>query len=208
VTGAATRVTATKARLAGTTVPGFKPDSVHFEYGKTTRYGKSTKAVAAGSGNAAVPVSGQLRKLTPGTTYHYRLVGVGPDRTTPGADRTFKTKPALILKSQKVKVKGGVATLKGSCPRSAPATCKGSVALAFPFSNSALAATAKKHKPKTVAKGKFKVKPGKKGKFKVRLTKTGRKLFSKHAKLVTLGTATTKFAAAKRKTAAKVTLKR
>ena len=61
----------------------------YFEYGTTSSYGSVTADQFSTGGST--PVSAALSGLTPDTTYHYRLVGVNPDGTSTGADRTFIT---------------------------------------------------------------------------------------------------------------------
>jgi CSLREA domain-containing protein len=59
-----------------------------FEYGTSSSYGSVTPdRFASSAGDVAATLTG----LAPETTYHYRLVGVGPDGTSMGADRTFTT---------------------------------------------------------------------------------------------------------------------
>ncbi len=69
----------------------------YFEYGPTVAYGSSTPVMSAGGAEGAVSVPAQLEGLTPGTTYHFRVVVVGEDGTTRGADDTFTTLPTGIL---------------------------------------------------------------------------------------------------------------
>ena len=59
------------------------------EYGTTSAYGASTAAVDAGEGREAVRL--QLTGLTPGTTYHARVVATNEFGTSHGADLTFTT---------------------------------------------------------------------------------------------------------------------
>ncbi|MBX5442905.1 MAG: PKD domain-containing protein, partial [Solirubrobacteraceae bacterium] len=89
-TGAATDVAATTARLHGRVAAGAAPADWWFEIGPTTAYGSRTPArveVAGGSQHVAADVGG----LTPGTTYHYRLVARGPGGEVAGEDRTLTT---------------------------------------------------------------------------------------------------------------------
>src|SRR5207244_3042904 len=51
----------------------------------------STPAVSAGDGGADLGVSAALTKLTPHTSYHYRLVGSNALGGAVGADATFTT---------------------------------------------------------------------------------------------------------------------
>jgi phosphodiesterase/alkaline phosphatase D-like protein len=66
----------------------------HFEYGPTDAYGSSTPAAAAGAGHVDVPARADLKDLTPGTTYHYRLVATSDAGTSNGEDRQFQTPSA------------------------------------------------------------------------------------------------------------------
>ena len=64
-----------------------------FEYGPSTAYGTSVPVPDgdAGSGTADVAVNAPIEGLSPGTTYHYRVVAVNSLGTVDGADRVFKT---------------------------------------------------------------------------------------------------------------------
>jgi hypothetical protein len=96
-TAAVSAVTRSGAALAGTADPRGSATSAHFEYGPTAAYGSETEATDVGAGRASVDVSASLAGLTPGTTYHYRLVATNAAGTTNGADRTFTTtKPPVV----------------------------------------------------------------------------------------------------------------
>lgn len=76
-----------------------------FEYGPTTAYGSSTPHADAGSGGSGQVVSRRIVGLTPGTTYHFRVVaknGAGP---TDGLDTRLTTP-----------VPGAGEPAAGSCP--------------------------------------------------------------------------------------------
>ncbi len=94
VTGAATSVGATTAVVTGKVDPGGEATSWYVEYGPTTTYGSRTDARSAGNGTAQVDVSEQLRGLTTGVTYHYRLVATNASGTGRGADQTLTTRAA------------------------------------------------------------------------------------------------------------------
>jgi hypothetical protein len=107
-TGAATGATATGSfNLRG------PAGSAYFQYGITTAYGRSTKAVASGSGFGDRSLKAVLSGLPAGATAHYRLVATTPDGTAFGADRTLtapkdKTAPRLSsLKLSRKKFKVG-----------------------------------------------------------------------------------------------------
>ncbi len=92
-TGSASSVTQTGAALAGTVDPnGPAVTSCRFEYGTSASYGSSVACASApSSGTSAVPVSGSLSGLQPGTEYHFRLVATTAGGTVVGSDATFTT---------------------------------------------------------------------------------------------------------------------
>jgi hypothetical protein len=92
VTGSATGITSTSAKLTGTVNPNGRATTYHFDYGRTTSYGGRTPDAAAGSANAAASVTAALAGLARKTLYHYRLVATNPSGTTVGADATFTTR--------------------------------------------------------------------------------------------------------------------
>jgi hypothetical protein len=92
VTMAAFGVTQTGATLAGTIDPGGAAASCHFEYGPTTAYGSTAPcSVDPGQGTAPVAEHADLSGLSPGSTYHYRLVGTNAGGSASGADLSFTT---------------------------------------------------------------------------------------------------------------------
>jgi hypothetical protein len=99
-TGAVDAVTTTTATLTGSVDPHGIATTYYFEYG-TKSPNTHTAVGSAGAGSATVAVSVALSKLTPGTTYLYRLVAVGA-RTAAGATRSFtagKIAASLSLRS-------------------------------------------------------------------------------------------------------------
>ena len=90
-TGEASGVGLAEATLHGTVNPQGKATTYHFDYGTTTGYGLKTVDESAGEAGANKPVSTAIASLTPGTTYHYRLVAENTAGTTEGVDHTFKT---------------------------------------------------------------------------------------------------------------------
>ncbi len=89
-TGGATDVTLNGVTLTASVTPYAGTAAVVFQYGTTTKYGKTTPAQKLG-GVAAVLVAAKLTGLQANTTYHYRVVVVAMDGTAIGADRTVKT---------------------------------------------------------------------------------------------------------------------
>lgn len=97
VTGDATDVSETSAVLNGTINPFGLQTNYYFEYGTTTAYGSRIPAgieAVAGGGRVPALFSRIITGLTPGTTYHFRLVATNSAGTAEGSDRTFSTVPA------------------------------------------------------------------------------------------------------------------
>jgi hypothetical protein len=67
------------------------PTGYVFQYGTTSGYGGQTPLAPAGNGTISIKLSQSVSGLQPGTTYHYRIVGVNSTGTANGNDRTFKT---------------------------------------------------------------------------------------------------------------------
>lgn len=112
---AATNIGATSAALNGTVNANNSNTTVTFEYGTTTSYGRTSTAVqspVSGSIDTAVNVS--ITELTPGATYHYRVVAQNANGTTYGNDLTFSTlliPSAITMAASSVTTSG--ATLNG-----------------------------------------------------------------------------------------------
>lgn len=120
-TGGSSAVADTAATVAGTVNPQGQLTSYAFQYGTTTAYGQQTALTSAGSGTADAAVRADLAGLTPGTTYHYRVIATNADGTTVGADQTFRTTgtappppPAPSATTGGAAVSGASATLGGS----------------------------------------------------------------------------------------------
>ena len=93
-TGPVASVGPKTATVSGTVNPNGTATMWHVEYGTTTAYGSQTAATSAGSGTSAVSVSAALTGLTPGTTYHYRVVATSTAGTGSGADGILTTSAA------------------------------------------------------------------------------------------------------------------
>jgi hypothetical protein len=97
-TAAATNIGPLGAQLNGTSTANGHATNVRFQYGTTTKYGKSTPAQAIGQGTSPVPVAAAIAGLKSNTRYHYRVVATSSAGTTRGADKSFKTtKPTTAL---------------------------------------------------------------------------------------------------------------
>lgn len=118
VTGAASSIAPTSAKLNGTVTPNGQATSWYFEYGTTTSYGTRTSAKSAGSGTGSVKVASSLTGLARTTTYHYRLVATNASGTTVGGDRAFNTSLAPSVRTGAAQGVGTTtATLTGTVDR-------------------------------------------------------------------------------------------
>lgn len=123
ITGPVSAVGPASATASGTVNPNGQSTSWHFEYGTSTSYGKKTATKGAGAGTANVQVSGALTGLSPGTTYHYRLVATNGAGTARGGDGVFTTPtaPAAVTGSA-TSVTVSSATLNGTVDPNGRAT--------------------------------------------------------------------------------------
>ncbi len=155
VTAQATSITSTSATLNGTINAGNADVAWTFQYGRSVPSVQNTGVVDAGPG--VTVVSANISGLSPGTTYHFRLVGVQQVDTTlgpmfhPGNDVSFKTLSSKTpggnnpgsgpgsqhnskfgktkLVHRRLKVKGGAASIALRCVGASSAKCKGKVSL-------------------------------------------------------------------------------
>jgi hypothetical protein len=97
VTGSASGVGSSAATVHGSVNPNGVATTYHFDYGTSTKYGKSTAPASAGAGKTAVSVAVHLTGLRPGAVYHYRLVAQSPAGVTSGGDRRFSTKALIAV---------------------------------------------------------------------------------------------------------------
>jgi outer membrane protein assembly factor BamB len=85
------------ATLAGRVNPSGAETAVTFEYGLTPSYGQvavATESPLTGAGEQAV--SAAVEALTPGTTYHYRVVAENSAGRAEGDDQTFTTRAPVL----------------------------------------------------------------------------------------------------------------
>jgi hypothetical protein len=95
---AATDVTQTTATLGADIRPGFRATTYSFEYGRTDSYGSSTpESALLGSDNSVHPAGATISALSPGTTYHYRILATNAIGATIAPDQTFTTAPVITL---------------------------------------------------------------------------------------------------------------
>ena len=82
----------TIATLGAAINPNLAPTVYRFEYGTDTSYGSQTPlSESIGQDGVDHFVSTNLTGLTPGTTYHFRVVAVNLNGRTAGPDETFST---------------------------------------------------------------------------------------------------------------------
>jgi hypothetical protein len=95
-TEATASVTATEATLQAQVNPQGNATTYRIEYGTDTAYGQSTPESSIGSDEAVHNISKSLQGLTPGTTYHWRLVLSNSIGMVEGPDHVFRTHVPLI----------------------------------------------------------------------------------------------------------------
>jgi len=83
----------TEAIIRGSVNPNGSSTTYQFEYGPTTSYGQKQPVSpgSAGSGTTLVNFFPELKGLTQGATYHYRVVATNAAGTVPGSDKVFTT---------------------------------------------------------------------------------------------------------------------
>ena len=116
VTGAAQGVGPDTAQLTGSIDTHGRSTTWWFDYGTTTRYGRSTTHRSAGSRAGAQTVTTPLTALAATATYHYRLVARSDGGTTYGADQSFTTTGVSLTTAARQVVFGGRIRLTGSVP--------------------------------------------------------------------------------------------
>jgi hypothetical protein len=88
----------TGATLNAQVNPGFGPTVYRFQYGTTAFYGSQTLPSASiGEDGIDHAVSTAITGLSPGTTYHFRAVGINFTGVTNGPDQTFKTSSVPLV---------------------------------------------------------------------------------------------------------------
>ena len=91
-TEAASNVGATSATLHGTVNPNGLSTTVIFQYGTTPSYGEEVTAIESPvAGTSPIAVTAEITNLSPGMTYHSRVVGINDEGTSNGEDKTFLT---------------------------------------------------------------------------------------------------------------------
>jgi hypothetical protein len=113
-TAAASNISPTGATLNGVVNPNLGNTTITFEYGPTTAYGSSAPASQSPLfGETSTPASAGISGLTPGATYHYRIVAANEANTTYGSDQTFATLAATMTISGNAGTGGATLTYTG-----------------------------------------------------------------------------------------------
>jgi hypothetical protein len=113
-------VSRASSNLNGTVNPGGLGAAYYYQYGPTTEYGQSAPAAPGanvGPGSSPVTAPMTVAPLTPGTTYHYRLVASNEVGTSYGQDQTFTTlayNPPLVSTGPAFGVSANAATIGGT----------------------------------------------------------------------------------------------
>jgi hypothetical protein len=115
-TGAAQSIGPDTAQLTGSLDSLGRSTTWWFDYGTTTKYGKSTPHRSAGSKAGAQTVTAPLTGLAANTAYHYRLVATSDGGTRYGADASFSTSGVSLVVAARRVVFGGRIQLTGSVP--------------------------------------------------------------------------------------------
>jgi hypothetical protein len=113
----ATSVTQTTATISARINPSLITTTYQVQYGTSTSYGWTTPPGGlADVDNRSHPVSASVDGLTPGTTYHYRVVANNPIGTTVSVDQVFTTLPLPPQRvAPQVKCKKGFVRKHGKC---------------------------------------------------------------------------------------------
>ena len=91
-TSGAADETETAATVAGRIIDANGGETrVQFEYGTTTSYGLLSPVQVFPATTRDTEVRARLERLTPSTTYHFRVVATNDAGVTRGADQTFRT---------------------------------------------------------------------------------------------------------------------
>lgn len=101
--GSVSGISPVAAMVSGSVDPrGTTVSDCHFDFGLTSAYGTSVPCAGVIGTSGPTTVSAQLTGLTPGTTYHYRVVATNQYGTAGSADATFTTTPPPAVTSASI----------------------------------------------------------------------------------------------------------
>ena len=193
-TGAPSAITDTSATFNGTVEPNGAATTYYFQYGTTAAYGSSTAPSDAGGGQGVVAASTAVAGLSPGTTYHYRLVAENSGGIRQGGDRIFTTSAAgtatpppaapaaqafagVKLVSTRLALKRGYITVRLSCPAATAGRCTGATKLSARRRRTSAAAQV------SLGRARFSIAAGTRATVRVRVSRAGRRLFARTSRL-------------------------
>jgi sugar lactone lactonase YvrE len=99
--GSASSVYRTHATVGGTVRSRGADTHYFFEYGPLGTYATGTAQVDNGNSDSAVSVSTELKGLTPGAAYQFRIVAQNANGTSVSSDGTFTTAPEVAHQPKK-----------------------------------------------------------------------------------------------------------
>jgi hypothetical protein len=102
------------ATLRARIEPGGAETTYHFEYGPTASYGQTTPEGTIPAGSVGVNVAALIDGLTPGATYHFRVVVENAEGADSGEDRSF-TVPIGADSCPNAQYRGGNEALLADC---------------------------------------------------------------------------------------------
>lgn len=159
VTGDVALTDPSSAQLTATVDPNGQDTSAYFEYGAGDALDVATPPQDVGSGLDPATVVAEILGLQPGTSYSYRIVSENPGATSTGATQTFTTPTASASSAPskaRAKTVCRVPRLRGKTVKAAKRAIR---------RNHCKVGKVKKHRAKTVKRGRVvsqSPKPGKK----------------------------------------------
>lgn len=142
-TGPASGIGLRSATMTGVVDPNDAATTYMFQYGLTSSYGTETFGVTLPAGSLPVAVAQPIEGLSPGTTFHYRIVALHGGIASYGDDATFVTLPlrrrVLRVRARTTPRREGrrpyafttTGRLLGAASLPASVRCSGSAAVTF-----------------------------------------------------------------------------
>lgn len=179
VTEAAGGIGDSSATLAGiATNPDLTGGSVSFQYGTSTAYGSQSAAQAIGATTRGAHFSASIGGLTPGTTYHFRILVANAVGAATGPDLTFTTSKPAETKQQLPRGPHPQLSIMHLGGLRFRVNCTGA-----PCNGKLVATTRSRKHPLLVAKAKLRLASGTNRKVTLKLTGKGKRLVALPGKL-------------------------